>query len=400
MQLRLPGMPEVNPQPANPEMREEAGNAAEPEPTVSEEARATARLSAELEAALVRELREAYRQTNASLFRNALRPPTLELSGASTWLGRWCSATRTLEIGRALAVEQPWTLVLEVLKHEMAHQYVDEVLGEPDMGHGPAFRDVCERLGIDPKASGLPSDQAACEDETQERVLTRVARLLALADSPNENEAKAAMSAAQRLMLRYNIDQAEAATSPQHYGFRQVGRITGRVSESERLLAGLLGEHFFVEVIWVPAYEPTVGKSGSVLEICGSDANLEMASYVHAFLSHTAQRLWDSYQQDTGLRSNRDRQTFLAGVILGFHERLNDERVQHEGRGLVWVGDAELEGYLRRRHPHIRRVRLRGNRRTEARERGKEAGRSIVLRKPVQGRSKSGGKILPPGRSS
>ena len=383
MQIRLPG--HSNPPAAPP---------ASPEGSADREN--VARLSAELEAALVRELRTAYRNINAILFRGALRPPTLELSSANSWLGRWCSETRTLEIGHALAVQQPWTLVLEVLKHEMAHQYVDEVLGEPHAGHGKAFREICERLGIDPKASGLPQDPSASKHEAEERVLTRVARLLALADSPNEHEAQAAMSAAQRLMLRYNIEETDAKERSRRYGFRQVGRITGRVSESERLLAGLLGEHFFVEIIWVPAYDTLQGKTGRVLEICGTEANLEMASYVHAYLTHTAQQLWQAHQRSRGIRSNRDRQTFLAGVMLGFCERLTNERTQQASEGLVWVGDAELDTYLHRRHPHIRRVRLRGNRRTEAREQGKEAGRTIVLRKPVQGRAQDGGKLLPP----
>ncbi|MFW5739899.1 MAG: DUF2786 domain-containing protein, partial [Myxococcota bacterium] len=70
----------------------------------------------------------------------------------------------------------------------------------------------------------------------------------------------------------------------------------------------------------------------------------------------------------------------------------------NEEQGLVWVGDAELETYLHQRHPHVRRVRLRGNRRTAAREHGREAGRNIVLRKPVEGHAQGGGKLLPPGR--
>ena len=43
--------------------------------------------------------------------------------------------------------------MVEVLKHEMAHQYAHEILGARDeSAHGEAFRTVCQRLGID--ASG------------------------------------------------------------------------------------------------------------------------------------------------------------------------------------------------------------------------------------------------------
>ena len=53
------------------------------------------------------------------------------------------------------------------------------------------------------------------------------------------------------------------------------------------ILAGILSDHFFVEVIWVPVWRPLDGKRGSVLEVCGSPANLELAEYVHAFVNHT-----------------------------------------------------------------------------------------------------------------
>src|SRR5258708_25540671 len=87
-------------------------------------------LTASLEAALTRELRATWRQLNESYFRTALRAPTLELAGGRTTLGRWVPETRTLEISRSLVLEHPWGAVVEVLKHEMAHQYVHEILGE------------------------------------------------------------------------------------------------------------------------------------------------------------------------------------------------------------------------------------------------------------------------------
>ncbi len=399
MQLRLPGLDNPAREPTAPSSvlppcRQEPPPVEPRDGKTIEAAEAQAcALNASLEAALLRELQQAHRQIDASLFRHSLRPVVLELSNARSFLGRWHADARTIEINRDFAVHHPWTSVLEVLKHEMAHQYVDEVLGEPNAGHGAAFRSVCERFRIDPRASGVPDPRTPGDDE--ERVLTRVARLLALADSPNENEAHAAMSAAQRLMLRYNIDQA-AASQDRRYGFRQVGRITGRIQESERLLGALLVDHFFVDAIWVPAYEPSTGRSGSVLEICGTPANLDMAVYVHAFLTHTAQRSWEAHQKATRTASNRDRQTFLAGVMLGFRERMKREHTAHVSEGLVWTGDADLNDYLRARHPHVRHLRHKGNRRTQAREQGKQAGRDIILRRPINAPVGHGGRLLPP----
>ena len=349
-------------------------------------------LGAELEAALVREIRAEYARLNASYFRRALRPPLLLLSDATTRLGRFDLTGRTLEIARSLALEHPWSALVEVLKHEMAHQYVLEQLGVLDEPpHGPTFRQVCERLGVDAAASGLPRTPGA-RSEGEERILGRIAKLLALAESPRQHEAEAAMNAAQRLMLKYNLDAAAARaqqTGPA-YTFRTLGIPSGRITESERTLAAILGDHFFVEVIWVPAYRPREGKRGSVLEISGTGPNLEMASYVHSFLSHAAERLWVEHKRKHALPGNRDRRTFLAGVMAGFHQKLQSERRAQAREGLVWAGDADLRKYHRRRHPHVVTVRYGGSARNDAHAHGREAGKNLVLHKPV-GSGPSGG---------
>jgi hypothetical protein len=353
-----------------------------------------AQLGVELEAELLRALRSAHDDLNHTYFRRRLRPATIELSDAGSRLGRWVPGVRTIEIARRLVLGHPWGVVVEVLKHEMAHQYVHEVLGKIDeSAHGPAFREVCERLGIDATAAGVPA--AVGQSPEDARLLERIARLLALAESANVNEAQAAMSAAQRLMLKHNLESiAAGGRRPSGYAFRHLGKPTGRVSEAERLLGAILGKHFFVEVIWVPVYRPLEGCRGSVLEVCGTPANLEMAAYVHAFLTHTADHLWHEHKKERKIRGDRDRRTFIAGVMLGFLEKLNAQRVEHKVAGLVWVGDSDLEDYYRKRHPRITHVRHAGTRRTEAHAQGREAGRRIVLHKPVQGGPSGGVRLL------
>ncbi|XYH99771.1 SprT-like domain-containing protein [Sorangium sp. So ce1128] len=369
-----------------------------------------ARLSAELEAALVRELMGAYQTLNYTHFRRKLRSASIELSDAASRLGRWISEARAIEISRPLVLTQPWGVVIEVLKHEMAHQYVHEVLGVTDeAAHGPAFREVCARLGIDATAAGMPAAGSspaepggaargdAGAESVDARILDRIARLLALADSPNAHEAQAAMSAAQRLMLKYNLDVAKARAA-QQYAFRHLGEPSGRVGESERIVGGILGKHFFVEAIWVPVYSPLEGKRGSVLEIVGTPANLEMAAYVHAFLHHTAEQLWSEHKRAHGVKGNKDRRTYLAGVMIGFLEKLNAERKVSAEQGLVWVRDADLDSYYRSRHPHVQHLRHAGNQRTPAHAHGREAGRKIVLHRPMQGATGERGMLLPPGK--
>ncbi len=362
------------------------------------------RLTTELEAALLRELRSSYQDLNASYFKRALRAASIHLSDGAARLGQWDPAHRTIEMSRRLVVDRPWGTVLEVLKHEMAHQYVHEVLSRTDeSAHGPAFREICERLGIDARAAGMPdersSDGAPAKGEHR-KILERVSQLLALAQSSNIHEAEAATTLAQKLMLKYNLESASLG-SRRGYDFRHLGRPSGRVSESERLLSTLLGDHFFVEVIWVPIYRPLEKKRGQVLEICGTAENLEMAAYVHAFLTHAAEHLWKEHKRAHAIRGNRDRRTYLAGVMEGFREKLQAETQKQRAQGLVWIGDADLDAYYRKRHPHIRHTRTFGHARTDAHVAGRSAGRRLVLHRGIStSTSPASGPRLLPGRRS
>jgi hypothetical protein len=355
---------------------------------------ATQPLRIELERAALRAIHKTYEHVNGSLFRFQLRPPALELISSAERLGRWVPAHRAIELSRDLLGVHGWGVLEEVLKHEMAHQYVDEVLRIRDEpAHGPAFRRVCAERGIDARAAGAPSADASAPSP----VLERIAKLLALAESPNEHEAQAAMSAAQRLMLKHNIEAAVSGTATS-YCFRHLGQATGRVSEHERRLAMILDEFFFVQVIWVPVWRVSEAKRGSVLEVCGTRDNVELAAYVYDFLMYTADALYRADRKQRRDRTHAARRKFLAGVMSGFHERLASERKRSEAQGLVWVGDAELGGYFRRRHPHVRWARHSVSAGGEAYARGQTAGRNIVLHRGVKSGTSGVVRQLPPRR--
>jgi hypothetical protein len=340
-------------------------------------------LSAQLERLLVSKLWSWYQGNNLLRFGGRLVSPVLALSDATTHLGRWHCATRTLEISRPLVLERSWLEVQTVLEHEMAHQFVEEVLGvrhEPP--HGETFRRVCAERGIDARAAGspVPSDDRAPAGDT-ERILERIRKLLALAGSPNQHEAEIAMRKAHELMLRHNIESIGARVD-RSYEVRHLGDPQKRGNRVVAAIAGLLSEFFFVKVIRVPVYMPRLGRPGSVYEIVGTHANVEMASHVYAFLLATAERLWSANRHDTRVRSGRDRLAYQAGVVGGFREKLLFERVDLKKTGLIWIGDRTLDGFYRARHPYITH-RRRSVRWSSAHAAGREAGRTVVLHKPV-----------------
>ncbi len=347
-----------------------------------------ANLSAALEAALLRELRDRFDSENQLHFRGRLKPPVIVLADSTTKLGQWISAARRLELSRALVLEHSWLAVMSVLAHEMAHQFVDEVLGvREETAHGETFRRVCAEHGIDARAAGTPIASTTAGDP--DRVLDRIRKLLALAGSSNQHEAEIAMRKAHELMLRHNIEVASADAS-REYEVRHLGDPEKRSTRVEADVMALLSEFFFVKIIRVPVYLPLLAQRGHAYELAGTRANVEMAVHVHTFLLATAERLWAENRGDGRVRSGRDRLSYQSGVIRGFREKLLLERVELKGTGLVWLGDTQLDGFYHARHPRIttrrRRVSYNG-----AHAAGREAGRTIVLHKPVE-QGPSGGR--------
>ncbi len=331
-----------------------------------------------LERALLYELAATHRRLNDSHFGRALTAPQLALSDASSFLMRWLGPTHTIEVSRPFVLSTAWGSVTEVLKHEMAHQYVHEILRESETAHGAAFRATCERLGIDARAAGLPVGEDAGKPHP---LLDRVQKLLALAQSDNRHEAEAAAVAAQKLILRHNLQLNEGATE-RSYSFRHLGRVTGRVTEWERRLGNILGAHFCVQVIWVPAYRIAEQRRGSVMEAIGTQDSLELAAYVYDFLTLHAGYAWTRHHQTHRVRK-RERLSYLAGVMSGFAEKLSEQANVHKRDGLVWVPHAELGQYSRKRHPYLRSVKHRGHRRGETFAHGHKAGRDVVLHRGI-----------------
>ncbi len=335
-----------------------------------------------------------YRSLNRDRLRLALYPAVITLDiDPTSRLGRWDRETRTIAISEHHVLSHAWDDVVETLAHEMAHQFADEVLhATEETAHGRAFADACRRLHIEPRATGVPSRP---HDGAVDRVLQKVRKLLALAESHNVHEAQAAMAMANRLLLEHNLELA-AATAERSYAHRRIGGELGRVSIAHKLVAAILAEHFFVECLWIEVYLAREDQSRRTLEIVGTLDNLEMAHYVHDFLHAEADLLWKREKKTLPDRSAAARREFLAGVLLGFRDSLRRERTKNEEKGLVWVGDPGLKAFFKQRWPRTTSMSRSHVGRTRAHEAGRAAGSALKLRRGIHQHG-PGGRLLGSG---
>jgi hypothetical protein len=354
------------------------------------------RIAQEVLVACRKRLRAEWRRLNDTYLGGRLRPPSIELDAATSRWGSWNQTTRTITLAVRLVTRFRWGSVVETLKHEMAHQVVSEIFfAEGGRPHGDAFRKACGLLSVSPRASddgGIPLERPVRSEDPSDRRLRKIRSLLALADSPNVHEAEAALAKANHLLLKYNLSLVDAEVD-RSYAVRQLGRPLRRRTKALKILAGILSAHFFVEAIWVDSYDALAMTEGRVLEIVGTADNLELAEFVFAELQRSANGLWRRHAMESA-SPQRNRRQFEEGVLVGFSNRLDQERRRAETEhALVWTGDPALDAYFRRRHPRVQTeaVAIGG---TAAYEAGREEGARLHLRRALKAQSRNRGRLL------
>ena len=339
---------------------------------------------------LARALSLEWLRINSNTFGGALQAaPTIEIDPNITHqLGGWNPGSRTIRLSEKFVTERPWWAVVEVLKHEMAHQYVSDILSiaEEETAHGPAFRMVCERYGID----GRSAHQSTVAESA---IVTKARNLLALSKgNDNEHEAQNAIAALQKLLGQHRLTQADIEASQEDIGVMSIGEILHKRELVHNWVNVILCEHFRVRTIWIHRYDPRTATKSYVesgdwvqLEIIGKRGDLLMAEYVHGWLLATAERLTPAH-----LTKRKERLDFQAGVVKGHYERLTadakSEKATQPGRStsMVHLEDEDLEDYFDRRYPSVRRS---GSRRKvgAAFHDGVSKGRSLSMSRPIAG---------------
>jgi hypothetical protein len=331
-----------------------------------------------------------------------MRRPLFGLRDMKRRWGYWSASKREICLSKTLVRQHPWDAVKEVLLHEMAHQFASEVLqADDEPPHGPSFEKACFHLRANPKASGtyplLDERLAGVPGNVRDKMMDRIKKLLALAESKNLYEAEAAMAKAHQLIAKHHLDLIKNERY-REYVSAFAGRPALRHSRDVYLLASLLQDFYCVHAIWVPAYVIEKGKMGRVLELSGTTENVKLAGYVHTFVSRFIESEWCNYHVARSL--NRYQRTdYAVGILEGFRSKLQRtcrRKSDPQTELAVTKGqDPLLKHYIAYRYPHIRRLKTKGNG-YDARifRDGERAGQQIVISRPIKERSGSIKRLL------
>ncbi len=354
-----------------------------------------------LKTAWVRQLKADWKTANFHYFKDSMRLPSLELSYSEDVLGTWKGGYyRRLSISIILINNYSWEYVQEVLYHEMAHQYVEEVLGIRDsLPHGEAFKRVCRENSIDPTATGdikswvEKRNNSSSVSSENHKILDKIHKLLALAQSPNEHEAQNAMAKAHEFLLKHNLSLLDVQ-SEWNYIYKQIGEV-GRRNPIKSIISAIISKFFFVEAIWTFGYDQHENRSGQVLEIYGTPENVEMAEYVYDYLQNIPEILWAEHKRQEKINGNKHRRSFIYGLLDGFYNKLDSQFTENQSKELVWTGDPRLQEFYRRRNPRIARSSSRYSRSCQdTYNSGITQGKNLVIHKGIHGKGNGVVKLL------
>lgn len=342
------------------------------------------------------------------------RPAILLHESEQVW-GRWDPLNLTISISRPLVESCSWRVVIEILKHEIAHQITDHQYGPGVNPHGSEFGQVCTLLRVEGWARSAASGKSLQElqtlanwklevaDEGTLRYRRRFEKLLALANSSNEHEALLAMRRAQELQDQHRLGRTKHKTGS--VVSLEIGSGKQRHAPYEGRIASILMSHFHVDVVFATRFDAQRCRPEAIIDIMGRREDVLLAEYVHGFLHQSALRLWQDKRQRAKSKGLRARNSYIRGLLAGFDKKLTEESlaapeeespVVQAKVALVRADAQERARYLKNRYPRLsaRRSSVRIDR--GAYRAGQSEGGRLNLRPPVTaGGARSCARLLP-----
>ena len=216
-----------------------------------------------------------------------------------------------------------------------------------------------------------------------------------------QEEAEAAFALATRLMAEHNLEMSDVEVNDDapKVEWSEADIFTcARWSYENNLAYGIVKEYAFVEGYFGWSYAN--GKARKVLRFFGKKDNVATAQFMFNALLAAYDRLWITYRYLTG-RPATDRRIYVAGIAMGFRDKLRDERKAMEierdilkgknsgstALALVSVSEETTQKY-KQAHPECKDKRghyagLRGTDGTL--NDGYKAGRSLNLNRAIGG---------------
>ncbi len=248
-------------------------------------------------------------------FQRRTYPINVVVFEGSDW-GQFVPSFYQIGLNRKLVYSAKDSVVRDILKHELAH-YLTFILYGDVRPHGEEFRTVCRNFGFPPEIAAATMDLEASNlskegDLESEKIISKVKKLLELAQSSNVHEAELATLKANELLLRHNLQFVKQDQGPVY-----LNRVMLQTRKDAKLLAVIeILKHFMVKTVI------SHGKRTCCIEVSGTRTNVTLATYVADYLVRELDLLWEATKEEHGLTGLRSKNSFFHGVARGFDEKM------------------------------------------------------------------------------
>lgn len=266
-------------------------------------------------------------------------PISLVMIEDKSVLGSFCAENLTISLNKCLiAVAKP-AVIKDIIRHELVHYFTfiycsrNNVPWGSISAHGVEFKCVCNDLGFSEHISRANANIIQENDRYEgdignEKIISKVQKLLALAKSDNPHEAELATLKANQLMTQHNLDEVLNMGKSDldiEYFVKLIlpcKRSTPTVAAISRIL-----KEFYVS--------PVLTFAG--IEITGTKSNIENAEYIAHYLQTELKAIW---QKNKKLNPRLKQKSFMTALKRSYCQKLAEAKNNlscNEKAGLVKI---------------------------------------------------------------
>ena len=243
----------------------------------------------------------------------------------------------------------------DVLAHEMIHAAQD-YFNIKERPHGPFFSACMAKINSAAKGKILVTTTHniyQIKDYEESVMLGRIKKLLALADSPNQNEAFAAAKKAQVLMAEHGVRQTdlndvEAGSELDEPLIDEVIEASARITTWKFALLSAISS---------VNYCTCLSRTNIGIFVMGNRTHVEICRSYYQYFCQLIDREAEQHRGKGSVFLNR----FREGMVAEIEERLNEQFQKQSAEAQVTSSkiclasqyNAELKNFVRMLHPRI-----------------------------------------------
>jgi len=252
------------------------------------------------------------------LFNNYLYPIHIVVFEHSNILGYFSSDNYTIGLNKYLMFRAKNDVLKNIIRHELAHLLTFITHGSDCPSHGKQYREICKQYHWNKDVYLAKADLKDLNNKIEgdidtEKLLSKIKKLLALAQSSNAHESQLATIKANQLLLKHNLNLLDSNIEEETCVLTvlESKRSNGKMRAIYQIL-----KSFYVQPVL------NYGKGRVYLEIIGNRQNVLIGEYVAHFLDKELESLWKKSKIEMNLKGTSSKNSFFLGAAKGFDKKM------------------------------------------------------------------------------